>query len=371
MQTSSQSILLAGVDINWLTSLQERFEGLGHQVQVFQGVDFESNSWLRHDVNIVIVVDNPRVYEHLQGWRSGWSYEHPLVVLLSDGVDASLDVDIVLGFDTDMLEQQILACYRMHQRAQVAMRENKSLHDDLTRQHKMMNEFEVLKNAIVRNISHELKTPLLQMKSAISLLSEENESKLVTYATNATAKLEVLIKNITMLGTSLDVNLVPTIPRDVVESAKRSIFRIWEHKGAENRIIVQMGDELAPVMADKQGLNTVLQLLLDNALKFSKETVVIRVEKDGDDIFFSVKDRGIGIMPEKLEEIFGAFVQLDNSSTRRYGGIGVGLALVKLILDHHGTHIVVESTIGKGSCFSFRLPVMKNWRKLSSDDNLL
>jgi signal transduction histidine kinase len=79
-----------------------------------------------------------------------------------------------------------------------------------------------------------------------------------------------------------------------------------------------------------------------------------------------VKDEGIGIAADKLKHIFDSFYQIDNSSTRRYGGAGVGLALVKIILDLHHTEIHVESDEGKGSTFWFTLPYIE----LPYDDKL-
>ncbi len=234
---------------------------------------------------------------------------------------------------------------------------NTQLHNDLQHERRLKNEIEVLKNAIVRNVSHELKTPLLQVKSAVALLAEDGrDEKLVEYATGATARLETLVKNITMLGGSLETNLGPVILRDATEYARRNLRRIWEHRDHTARIDVDLAPHLPPVLADKQGLSTVLQLLLDNALKFSKAQVELSAHHyDESSVVVSVRDYGIGIAKDQLHTIFDSFYQGDSSSTRRYGGMGVGLAIVRLILDAHHTHIHVESELGKGSLFWFLL----------------
>jgi signal transduction histidine kinase len=100
-----------------------------------------------------------------------------------------------------------------------------------------------------------------------------------------------------------------------------------------------------------------LQLLIDTALKFSEGEVEVRLWHENDQVHIAVSDQGIGIAHDKLEAIFETFYQIDNSSTRRYGGVGVGLAIVRLILERHHVEIGVESTEGKGSTFSFALPV--------------
>jgi signal transduction histidine kinase len=234
----------------------------------------------------------------------------------------------------------------------------KDLELQLEKQEKQSNEVEVLKNAIVRNVSHELRTPLIQVKAAVALLAEDNEDdELIRYAKNATARLETLVKNITSLGESLDIMLNPVIVRDSIEYACRNLGRIWEHKNAKERIHINISGEIPPALADKQGLSTALQLLIDNALKFSEDSVEVEVLKIEQGIKIAIKDKGIGISDKHLENIFETFFQVENSSTRRYGGTGVGLAISSLILDKHNSQIMVDSVVGKGSTFSFILPV--------------
>ena len=102
----------------------------------------------------------------------------------------------------------------------------------------------------------------------------------------------------------------------------------------------------------------VLYQLLDNGIKFTPSGggVLLRASKDGDLITVTVMDSGIGIEAGRIEEIFEPFHQLDGSAARKYGGTGLGLALVKIILEAHQTEIRVRSKIGEGSAFSFSLP---------------
>jgi signal transduction histidine kinase len=112
------------------------------------------------------------------------------------------------------------------------------------------------------------------------------------------------------------------------------------------------------VLADKRGIGTVLQLLIDNALKFSRDEIRVGAQLEGDRVRLYVTDQGIGIPRQKQRQVFSLFFQGDLSSTRRYGGAGVGLSLAKLILDRHQSSIEVESELGKGSIFSFTLSVV-------------
>ena len=295
----------------------------------------------------------------------------PLRVLITETQPVSVPdgtIDLVLPPDAGVVERQIKQSVelkreneRLQQQINAMQADYNQLKDQLDAQKKVNHSVEVLKTAIVRNVSHELKTPLLQVKSAVSLLAEDvKDEKLINYAKNATARLETLVKNITMLGSSLDTNMSTVIVRDAVEYARRNLRRIWMQQDSPERIVIKLEDNLSPVRADKQGISTVLQLLLDNALKFSEEKVEVIAKKQDDAyIYVAVKDYGIGIAPEDVERIFDAFFQVDGSSTRRYGGTGVGLAIVKIILDNHDMEIHVDSKVGEGSTFWFLLPAVE------------
>lgn len=293
----------------------------------------------------------------------------PVLVLVTDGAIENFPheiADIVLPPNPNYIDHQLKSILRLRLENAKLRQENAqlsgkfdTLKTESDQQKRSINEIEILKNAIVRNVSHELKTPLLQVKSAVSLLAEDaKDQELIEYAKNATARLETLVKNITLLGSSLDVHPGPVIIRDAMEYAKRNLGRVWEHRQDISRISIDLESGIPPVEADKQGLNTILQLLMDNALKFSQGKVEVSAKRDGNHVKFTIRDHGIGIAQDELDKIFEIFYQVDASSTRRYGGTGVGLAIVRLILDRHNTFISVNSTQGEGSTFSFVLPII-------------
>ncbi|MDX1994819.1 MAG: HAMP domain-containing sensor histidine kinase [bacterium] len=235
----------------------------------------------------------------------------------------------------------------------------KTLETEAEDRKRITSEVEILKNAIVRNVSHELKTPLLHVKSAVSLIAEDmKDQELIKYAVNATARLETLVKNITLLGSSLDINPGPVIVRDAIEYARRNLGRVWEHKDDASRIQIHVQEHLPPVKADKQAISTALQLLIDNALKFSEKPVEVSATQEDSTVKITVRDYGIGIPKEHLDRIFDTFFQIDPSSTRRYGGTGVGLSIVRIIMERHNTRIYVMSKENEGSTFWFFLPVL-------------
>ncbi len=271
--------------------------------------------------------------------------------------------DFILRYDDTFLSllQQILQFKQQQVELNNSLLSHiHKLEKQLTTQKQQTTQVEVLKEAIVRNVSHELKTPLLHVKSAVSLLSEDvgKDNKLIRYAENATARLETLVTNITMFGSSLDLKLGPVIVRDAVAYSHRSLSRIWESKEDAKRIKLHIDTDLPPVLADRQGISTILQLLLDNALKFSDGDIEVHAHQVGGSVEISVRDYGIGIAPKDLKNIFDSFYQIDPSSTRRYGGTGVGLALVKLLIENHQSEIQVTSELNKGSTFSFQLKII-------------
>ncbi|MEO1165819.1 MAG: HAMP domain-containing sensor histidine kinase, partial [Chloroflexota bacterium] len=277
-------------------------------------------------------------------------------------------VDAIVPAHPVYLEQQLTTLLQLRKEKYQLQRDIDDLREQIATQRRKTKEIEILKNAIVRNVSHELRTPLLQVKSAVSLIGEDMEDKkLITFAQNATAKLETHVKNITMLGHSLDINPGPIILRDAVDSAKRNLTRIWTRRSDADRIVFKIEDNLPPLIADRQGLITVLQQLMDNGIKFGDgKPVEIIGRRDDERVYVGVKDNGIGIEESDVRNIFDSFYQVDGSSTRRFGGAGVGLALVKLILDHHDVKIHVDSEVGKGSTFWFHLPFV-NMDDLTTD----
>ncbi|HEX2909101.1 MAG TPA: HAMP domain-containing sensor histidine kinase [Phototrophicaceae bacterium] len=301
--------------------------------------------------------------------------QRPLLVAvgnLTTPNPADLPADVlILPPSLDFFAHQLRSFLSLRTANHQMQAANNALHQENTRlqthiesQRNLTDEVNLLKNAIVRNVSHELKTPLLQVKSAVAMLAEDvgRDNKLIEYATGATARLEAAVRNITLLNELLNESmevqaLVPVQVSESIQYAQRNLRRSWEHKGHMDRIQVHIPRDLPPVLADKQGLSIILQLLLDNALKFSQEEIEVSAAVHNNFVTITVRDYGIGIAPDKIEKIFDSFYQIDNSTTRRYGGMGIGLAIVRFILERYQTKVQVKSEEGKGSLFTFALPV--------------
>lgn len=228
-------------------------------------------------------------------------------------------------------------------------------------------ELDKLKTNIIANISHELRTPLTHIKGyqelllagAMGDLSPEVSNTLVTIR-RSTERLERLIEDLINFSqmSKGDVAL-----RLIEADLNRMVANVLKHsqpKADEKNITLtaKLPDTPAVIRMDEEKISWVVLQLLDNAIKFTKPegnvTVTIRQEPIGYRI--SVEDTGIGIPAEKMDEIFEPFHQLDGSSTRRYGGTGLGLSLVKQIIESHHSQINVSSEVGKYSKFEFTLP---------------
>jgi signal transduction histidine kinase len=293
--------------------------------------------------------------------------QRPLRVLLDDpereGITAF--AELIVPPSASTLRASVRPALRMRSQAIGLAAENAVLREELANERRLRlvqesvaNEVNLLKETIVRNVSHELRTPLLHLKSAVTLLAEDNaNNSLSHYAIEATARVESIVKNIAQLAASLDIEISPVIVREVVDQAIRYLRRSWQHKDSVNRVEVEIEDQLPLAQGDRHALVTVLQLLIDNALKFSAGAVHVRVTAVTQGVHIAVQDSGIGIPPEEVGKIFDSFYQVDSSSTRRFGGTGVGLAIVRLILDKHNVQIAVTSEIGAGSTFAFILPL--------------
>ncbi|RME89046.1 MAG: hypothetical protein D6770_05495 [Anaerolineae bacterium] len=230
-----------------------------------------------------------------------------------------------------------------------------------------LSELNQLKANIVANVSHELRTPLTHIKGYLELLASESlgplteeQAHALKVSQRAAQRLESLIEDLIMFSmTSRGELTLKQEPVDIRRLANLSVKSAKAKAEARGVSVHAVVDEGVPyVMADPQKIGWVLSHLLDNGIKFTPSggRVVLRVAREGENLVsISVSDTGIGIPADRLEEIFEPFHQLDGSSTRRYGGTGLGLSLVRQIVEAHGSMIEVKSIEGKGTTFRFPL----------------
>lgn len=231
-----------------------------------------------------------------------------------------------------------------------------------------LTELNQLKANFVANISHELRTPLVPIKSYTELMLDGGMGPLtgdqrqsLEAMTRSIGRLEGLVNNLIQFASSLTGDMLLVQAPQAVGDLVTMTLNASEAKAAKKTVHLQTHlPEATPlVLADGEKIHWVLFQLVDNAIKFTppEGTVTLAAEPRDNSVRLSVRDTGIGIPPERLPELFQPFHQLDGTSTRQYGGTGLGLALVKRILDAHGSQARVESKPGEGSTFWFDLPI--------------
>lgn len=232
-------------------------------------------------------------------------------------------------------------------------------------------ELTKLKANFIANISHELRTPLTHIKGYTELLISESLGEIseeqkhaLQVSQKSTSRLENLIEDLIMVSiTSRGDLALKQEALDIRRIANISVQNVMQ-KAEERGVSVHsvLDRHLPRVQADSQKLLWALGQLLDNGIKFTASggRVVLRVEHETEKLLsVSVTDTGIGIPTERIEEIFQPFHQLDGAATRRHGGTGLGLLLVRQIIEAHGSMLDVVSAEGQGSTFKFPLLVAK------------
>ncbi len=228
-----------------------------------------------------------------------------------------------------------------------------------------LKESDRLKDELVQNVSHELRTPLTFVKGYVDLLLEgemgvinAGQLEALTIVSTKADEITRLIEDIITLQRidAGNLQLDQVSMTDFLKTAVASHQIVASQKGLH--IIYKKPAFQAMVYMDKDRISQVVDNLIGNAMKFSPDggTISVTITERSDDVLVTIKDEGIGVPKEKQRKIFERFYQVDGSARRRFGGTGIGLAIVKRIVDAHKGQIWVESEVGKGSVFYFTLP---------------
>lgn len=232
-----------------------------------------------------------------------------------------------------------------------------------------LKESDRLKDELVQNVSHELRTPLTFVKGYTDLLMDgemgllqPSQQEALEIISDKTNEITRIIDDIITLQ-RIDAGNLTLKPESMAEMLQTTVMNhqlVANQKGLT--IKVNLPAEQAIVNIDKQRINQVLDNLIGNAMKFSPDggTISVSMSIENDQVLIIIADEGIGISPEQHDRIFDRFYQIDGSARRRFGGTGIGLAIVKRIIDAHSGKIWVESELKKGSAFFFILPLALN-----------
>ncbi|QFR49311.1 response regulator [Sulfurimonas lithotrophica] len=224
----------------------------------------------------------------------------------------------------------------------------------------------IAKSEFLANMSHEIRTPLNAIMGFIDLLKEDEENKdklkYLNIIGNSSYNLLDIINDILDFSKieSNQINIESRVfnPLDELES----VSELFKARILEKNLIFKVDiDKNLPkhINSDSLRIKQVITNLLSNALKFTDEnkTVSFKVKYIDEKLSVNIKDEGIGIDPKKIKTIFKPFTQADNSTTRKYGGTGLGLTISSRLVKALGGELKVKSELGKGSEFYFTIPV--------------
>ncbi|NTW96996.1 MAG: response regulator [Oscillochloris sp.] len=243
---------------------------------------------------------------------------------------------------------------------------------DITRE----REVERMKSDFVSNVSHELRTPLTSIQGALQLVLgpsrggrpgmtdglSQRARDLLTISLNNTERLIRLINDILDIAKieqgRIQLRREALAPEELCQGAAAEMSALANNRGI--MIDTDIQPRMPKIFADGDRSAQILVNLLSNAIKFSLpgQRVLLSARHETSAVCFSVRDWGRGIAREDQERLFQKFLQIDSSATRDVGGTGLGLAISKALVEEQGGRIWLESAPGKGSTFSFTLPVV-------------
>ncbi|HEX8145485.1 MAG TPA: PAS domain S-box protein [Pyrinomonadaceae bacterium] len=268
---------------------------------------------------------------------------------------------IFTGIARDITERKRLEGERhqLHQREQAARRE--------------AEEASRLKDEFLATVSHELRTPLTAVLGWAHILragqldGQSAQHALETIERNARSQAQLIddLLDVSRIITGkLRLDVRPVDPASFIEAAIEAVRPAAEAKGVRIQKVMDTG--VSSIAGDPARLQQVVWNLVSNAIKFTPKggRVQVRLERVNSHIEIAVSDSGQGIAPEFLPYVFDRFRQADGTTTRAHGGLGLGLSIVRHLVELHGGNVHVESQgAGRGATFTVRLPLLTVYQK--------
>jgi signal transduction histidine kinase len=264
------------------------------------------------------------------------------------------------GALADRMNQMSRELKRLYDHERQTTTELQALNERLERATRAKSEF-------LANMSHELRTPMNAILGFVEMILDDVygdipadlKEPLADIQTNGKHLLR-LINDVLDLSKieagRMELSLAEYSVQDLVDTVRASLQSLAAEKGLS--FVTDVQEDLPLATGDGKRITQCLLNLAGNALKFTRQgSVEIGVTLEGQTLLYRVKDSGIGIPKEQLENVFAQFRQVDATITREFGGTGLGLSITKKFVEMHGGRIWVESELGKGSTFYFSIPV--------------
>ena len=254
---------------------------------------------------------------------------------------------------------------RLRQNDQMAVDDLRMRASELAEAYQKLAEQELARREFLTNIAHELRTPLMVASGYLQMLQkgimngEQLSAGIDTVARNV-QQIAALVNDILFLQ-EMDL-VLPDFQAVNISDVAGQVAERYSSKATERGVNLRFvpSPGLPPVSGDSKSLERALMALVDNAIKFSPKggDVDIRLSEAGNKVMVAVEDHGIGIAPENMSRIFNRYYHLEKHEDDLFGGIGLGLAITRQVLEQHQGRLDVTSEPGKGSVFTATL---KRW----------
>ncbi len=282
------------------------------------------------------------------------------------GLGAKLSEQLYTLEESDLL-------YTLGNQAAVSL-DNAKLFESISKEKKKVEELlaherevEELKSEFVMITSHSLRTPLtiaqgylneiLKDKGTFTPKNQENLNAIVEAIKKLSSITEKLLTITSIEKEKLKISTAPHNIVPIIEESIEVFKKVISEKGLSLRFI-KPEKESPVVLVDEARISVAIQSLLDNAIKFTDSgSIIVSLEKTKKEVIISVTDTGPGISKKELSRLFTKFHQIRKRRLEPVPGIGLGLYLSKIIVEAHGGKVKVKSKVGKGSTFSFSLPI--------------
>ncbi len=230
-----------------------------------------------------------------------------------------------------------------------------------------LKKIETFRREFIADISHELKTPIFAAQGFVHTLldgavKDKNvRNRFLKKAAKSLDGLDHLVQDLLTISKMETGAILMEFKNFDIKALVEDVFDQFESKAEKRELDLSFAPRVPDkvwVYADQQRISQVLLNLISNALKYKKEgrgKVVVDFKEVKEGVRILVKDDGVGIPPEDINRIFERFYRVEKSRSKDRGGSGLGLSIVKHILEAHGTHIEVSSELGRGSLFWFTL----------------
>ncbi|MEA3290461.1 MAG: response regulator [Campylobacterota bacterium] len=269
-------------------------------------------------------------------------------------------------------EEMILKC-DLHVRDHIKVEYIKEKEIEVQELYRRAKDAERSKSLFLANMSHEIRTPLNAIIGFVNLLIEDekddNKLKYLHTIENGSEHLLGLINDI------LDFSKIESNKLDIVHEVftiyelVKSIVSMNEHKAEEKNIsfVYDIANDVPKYLkSDFLRLKQILTNLIGNAIKFTPSNGEVKfqilLDKDKNNLLFSIQDSGIGIAPQNHDKVFELFSQAESTTTKKFGGTGLGLSISSKLVEMLGGKISLESDVGKGAKFYFNIP-LKEYKK--------